>query len=91
MPRTLRALAASILILPTLIYCAAVLFTDSRAIVLWERGIPEFDTLVPLLAGTVQPAPHAARVVRERAFLLFGRFSVELVPVAAERNEVNVH
>ncbi len=51
MPRTLRALAASILILPTLIYCAAVLFTDSRAIVLWERGIPEFDTLVPLLAG----------------------------------------
>ena len=47
--------------------------------------------LVPLLASTVQPARHAARVVREQAFPFVRGFSVELVPVATERNEVNEH
>lgn len=51
MSRTSRLLTAALLLLPTLIYVAAVLFSDSRAVVLWERGTPEPAALAPLLVG----------------------------------------
>jgi hypothetical protein len=73
MPKPSRLLAAALLVLPALMYSATVLFSDSRAVVLWERGAPEFSALPPLLAGLLAWAgivvvltPRLAHVTRRR-------------------------
>ncbi len=74
MLKTSRLLMAALLVLPASIYSAAVLFSDSRAIVLWDRGTPEFSALAPLVGGLIAwaalvvfLAPRLAHTIRRRA------------------------
>lgn len=81
MSRSSRAVTLLFTALPALVYAAAVLFSDSRAIVLWERGTPSPASLAPLIVGLLAWSTFALWIAA-RAERIVGRRAVAVVALA---------